>query len=68
MTSFAEEFSNADIQLYAAVAKGLEANVFGDAPSSLVAWCARMTERPSVRTAREQYVHYRRARAAAISQ
>lgn len=57
---FAEEHTIADIQLYAATSKSLEGGVFGDPPKNLVAWCARMTERPSVARAREQYVHYRR--------
>jgi glutathione S-transferase len=57
---FAEELSIADIQLYAAVSKSLEGGVFEDAPANLVAWCARMTERPAVARAREEYVHYRR--------
>jgi glutathione S-transferase len=56
---FAGEFSIADIQLYAATSKSLEGGVFGDPPKNLVAWCARMTERPSVARAREHYVHYR---------
>lgn len=56
---FADEFSIADIQLYAAVAKSLEADVFGEVPQNLVEWCTRMTERPSVRSARAQYVHYK---------
>lgn len=59
---FAEEFSIADIQLYAATAKSLESGVFGDAPENLVAWCARITARPSVAAAREQYTHYREAK------
>jgi glutathione S-transferase len=58
---FADELSIADIQLYAATAKGLDAGVFEDPPSNLVAWCARMTDRPSVARAREQYLPYRRA-------
>jgi glutathione S-transferase len=57
---FADELSIADIQLYAATAKSLEAGVFDDPPANLVAWCARMTERPSIAAAREQYVSYRR--------
>ena len=57
---FAGELSIADIQLYAAVAKGLEGGIFGDAPKNLVAWAARMSERPSVAKAREQYVHYKK--------
>jgi glutathione S-transferase len=57
---FADELSIADIQLYAATSKSLEGGVFADAPKNLVAWCARMTERPSVAKAREMYVHYRR--------
>lgn len=61
---FADELSVADIQLYAAVSKSLEAGVFGAAPANLVAWCQRMTERPAVRAAREEYVHYRSAEAA----
>lgn len=58
---FAEELSIADIQLYAATSKSLEAGVLGDAPKNLVAWCARMTERPAVAKAREENVHYRNA-------
>jgi glutathione S-transferase len=58
---FAEEFSVADIQLYAATSKSLEGGVFEDAPRNLVAWCERMTARPSVARAREQYLPYRRA-------
>jgi glutathione S-transferase len=57
---FAEELSIADIQMYAATSKSLEAGVFQDPPKNLVAWCTRMTERPSVERAREQYVPYRR--------
>jgi GST-like protein len=64
---FAEEYSIADIQLYAAVAKTLEAGAFGDAPPNLVAWCARMTARPAVAEAREQYVHYRKAASTSAS-
>lgn len=56
---FAEEFSIADIQLYAATAKTLENEAFDDPPKNLVAWVARMTERPSVARAREENVHYR---------
>jgi GST-like protein len=56
---FADELSLADIQLYAATAKSLEAGVFGDAPQNLVRWCERMTARPAVRAARQEYVHYR---------
>jgi GST-like protein len=62
---FAEELSIADIQLYSATSKSLEAGAFGDAPANLVAWCERMTERPSVRAARQEYVHYRKAAVAA---
>jgi glutathione S-transferase len=62
---FAEELSLADIQLYAAVSKSLSASAFGDAPENLVRWCERMTERPSVKAARQEYVHYRDASAAA---
>ena len=58
---FAEEFSIADIQLYAATAKSIEGGAFEDPPRNLAEWCARMTERPSVARAREHYVHYRRA-------
>jgi glutathione S-transferase len=57
---FADELSIADIQLYAATSKSIEAGVFEDPPNNLVAWCARMTERPSVARAREDYVHYRK--------
>src|SRR5262249_29248387 len=57
---FAGELSIADIQLYAATSKPLEGGVFEDPPKNLVAWCARMTERPSVARAREQYLPYRR--------
>jgi GST-like protein len=56
---FAGELSIADIQLYPAVSKSLEAGIFGDPPKNLVAWCERMTARPAVQRAREQYVHYR---------
>jgi len=62
---FAEELSLADFQLYAAVAKSLEAGVFGDAPANLVKWYERMSARPAVRTARQEYVHYRSREAAA---
>lgn len=58
-TWFADDFSIADIQLYAAVAKSLEGGVFGDAPRNLTDWKNRMTERPSVKRARAEYVHYR---------
>lgn len=58
---FAGEFSIADIQLYAGMSKSLEAGVFKTPPENLVAWCARMTARPSVASAREQYVPYRSA-------
>ena len=60
-TFFAEEFSVADIQIYAATAKSIEARVFEDPPKNLVDWHARMTERPSVVKARPKYVHYRKA-------
>lgn len=66
-TYFAGDFSVADIQLYSAVAKSLEAGVFGDAPRNLVDWCARMTARGSVAEAREQYVHFRKAETALAS-
>lgn len=56
---FAEEFSIADIQLYSATSKSLEAGVFEHPPKNLVDWCARMTDRASVARAREAYVHYR---------
>jgi GSH-dependent disulfide-bond oxidoreductase len=56
---FADELSLADIQLYAATAKSLEAGVLGDAPQNLVRWCERMTARPAVQAARQDYVHYR---------
>jgi GST-like protein len=62
---FAEELSLADIQLYAAISKSLSAGAFGEPPANLVRWCERMTERPSVKAAREEYVHYRGAAAAA---
>ena len=62
---FADELSIADIQLYSAVSKGLAANIFGAVPQNLVAWCARMTARPAVQAARQEYVHYREAVAAA---
>jgi glutathione S-transferase len=61
---FADEFSIADIQLYAATSKSLESGVFEAPPKNLVAWCARMGARPSVAKAREQYVHYRKQAAA----
>jgi glutathione S-transferase len=56
---FARELSIADTQLYAAVSKTLQAGGFGDAPPDLVQWHARMTQRPAVAKAREEYVHYR---------
>ena len=62
---FAEEFSLADIQLYAATSKTLEVQGFGAPAENLVRWCARMTERPSVAAAREEYVHYRSSASAA---
>ena len=62
---FAEELSIADIQLYAAVSKSLSAGAFGQAPANLVAWCERMSARPSVQAARQEYIHYRSAEAAA---
>ena len=62
---FADELSLADIQLYAATSKSLEAGVFGEAPRNLVAWCERMTLRPSVQAARQDYVHYRKRDSAA---
>jgi len=62
---FAEELSLADIQLYAATAKSLEGGVFGDAPPNLVQWCERMTARPTVQAARQDYVHFRRRASAA---
>lgn len=61
---FAEQFSIADIQLYAAMSKSLESGAFGSAPQNLVAWCARMTARASVAAAREAYLPYRSAPAA----
>jgi GST-like protein len=57
---FAGAFSIADIQLYAGVAKSHESRVFEDPPKNLIAWCERMTARPSVTKAREQYVLYRK--------
>lgn len=62
---FAEELSVADFQLYAAIAKSLEAGVFGAAPANLVDWHERMTARPTVLAARQDYVHYRTPEAAA---
>jgi len=62
---FADELSIADFQLYAAVSKGLAAGIFGEAPANLVAWCARITARPSVQAARREYVHFREAAQAA---
>ena len=58
---FAGAFSVADIQLYAATSKSIEGGIFDDPPSNLLAWCARMSARPAVARAREEYVHYRRA-------
>jgi len=58
---FAGELSLADIQLYAGMSKSLESGVFQSPPSNVVAWCARVTARPSVASAREQYIPYRRA-------
>ena len=56
---FAGDFSVADTQLYAAVAKSLEEKVFAAPPANLVAWHERMTARPAVARARAQYTHYR---------
>lgn len=56
---FAEEMSVADIQLYAATSKSVEAGAFIDPPANVVAWVARMTARPAVAAARERYVHFR---------
>jgi glutathione S-transferase len=56
MPYFAGELSIADIQLYAATSKSLETGAFKDAPRNLVVWCERMTARPSVARAREQYL------------
>jgi GST-like protein len=61
---FAGELSLADIQLYAAVSKSLANGAFGDAPQNLVRWCERMSARPAVQAARQDYVHYRVASAA----
>ena len=58
---FAEELSIADIQLYAAVSKSLESGAFVDPPANLTAWAARMTDRPAVARAREQYPAYRKS-------
>ncbi len=57
-TWFAEMFTIADIQLYSATAKSIEAGAFQSPPRALVDWCNRMTERPSVARAREEYIHY----------
>lgn len=62
---FAEELSIADFQLYAATSKSLAHGAFGDAPRNLVEWCERITARPAVKAAREDYVHYRSAARAA---
>jgi glutathione S-transferase len=56
---FAGEVSIADAQLYAAVAKSIEAKVFDAPPANLVAWYERMTARPQVVRARAQYTHFR---------
>jgi GST-like protein len=61
---FAEELSIADIQLYAATSKSLAHGVFGEAPSNLLAWCERMTARPAVQAARQDYIHFRSRTAA----
>jgi len=58
---FAEELSLADIQLYAATSKAIDHGVFRDVPKNLADWNARIHARPSVQTAREQYVPYRAA-------
>ena len=57
-TWFAEVFTIADIQLYAATSKSIEAGAFQSPPRALVDWCQRMTERPAVVRAREEYIHY----------
>jgi GSH-dependent disulfide-bond oxidoreductase len=62
---FADELSVADFQLYPPVSKALAAGAFGAPPANLVAWCARIAARPCVQAARQEYVHYRDAVAAA---
>ncbi len=62
---FADELSLADIQLYAATSKSLAHDAFGDAPKNLRAWHERMSARPAVKSARQEYVHYRASAVAA---
>jgi GST-like protein len=61
---FAEEYSIADMQLYPALAKGYAAGLFESPAAPLVAWIARMSEKPTVQRARQDYVGYRVERAA----
>jgi glutathione S-transferase len=56
---FADEFSIADIQLYAACAKAIEHGLFRQPSPGLLAWYRRVGARPSVIAAREQYLPYR---------
>jgi glutathione S-transferase len=57
---FAEEFSVADIHLFAGTTKALERGLYRDPPRNLVAWNERMSKRPSIVAAREQYLPYRK--------
>lgn len=61
---FAGEYSIADIQLYAALAKGFEAGLFDKPAPGLVAWLERMSKKPNVQKARQDYVGYRAEKAA----
>jgi glutathione S-transferase len=56
---FAHEFSIADIQLYAATSKAIDKRIFEAPAPNLLSWHARMSARPSVQAAREEYLPYR---------
>jgi GSH-dependent disulfide-bond oxidoreductase len=56
---FAEEFSVADIQLYAGTTKAIEHRLFREPSARLVDWHRRVGSRPSVVAAREMYLAYR---------
>lgn len=62
---FAEEYSIADIQLYAATSKSQEGGLFDEPGENLVRWIDRMTSKPTVQKARQDYIHYRAAKEAA---
>jgi len=56
---FAGDFSIADIQLFPALAKSVKAGLFQEPPANLVRWTERMWQRPSVKKAAPEYIHFR---------